>query len=85
MGYIKINLDDELLERFKREVFRRFGYYRGAISIGGREAIKAWLERGKKESNVKKDFEAMRRIVLKNFSRIKNEHEEFRKKFRLRG
>jgi hypothetical protein len=37
MGYLKINLEDELLNKFKSEVIKRYGYFKGALSIAGRE------------------------------------------------
>jgi hypothetical protein len=44
MGILKVNLEEELLRKFKEEALRRFGYTKGALSIAAREALKKWLE-----------------------------------------
>jgi pyruvate/oxaloacetate carboxyltransferase len=44
MGILKVNLEDELLRKFKEEAVKRFGYTKGVLSIATREALKKWLE-----------------------------------------
>jgi hypothetical protein len=83
MGYLKINLEDELLNKFKNEVIKRYGYFRGALSIAGKEAIKLWLKLSEKETN--KSFEVIREITVKNFPLIKREFRKFKKNFKLRA
>jgi hypothetical protein len=83
MGYLKINLEDELLNKFKNEVIKRYGYFKGALSIAGREAIKLWLKLPEKETN--KSFEVIREITVKNLTSIEREFKKFRKSFKLRA
>jgi hypothetical protein len=82
MGYLKINLEDELLNKFKNEVVKRYGYFKGVLSIAGREAIKLWLKLPEKEAD--KSFEILRKITIKNLPSIERESKKFRKSFRLR-
>jgi hypothetical protein len=44
MGVLKVNLEEELLRKFKEEALKRFGYTKGVVSIAAREALKKWLE-----------------------------------------
>ena len=83
MGYLKINLEEELLNKFKDRVLKKYGYFKGALSIAGREAIKLWLKSS--EEDISKNFEIVRNIALKNLTSIKRESKKFRKEFRLRS
>lgn len=44
MGILNVRLDDELEQRLRLEVVRRFGGKKGALRHAVEEAIKLWLE-----------------------------------------
>jgi len=48
MGKINLTISDELETRFREEVFKRLGMKKGNIQIAIEEAIKLWIESGKK-------------------------------------
>ena len=48
MGRIDIILPDDLETQFRKEVFKRYGMKKGNITIAIQEAIKQWMEKGKR-------------------------------------
>ena len=46
MGAIKVILSDDLEEKFRNKVFKKFGMKKGNIKIAIEEAIEQWI--GKK-------------------------------------
>jgi len=44
MGRIDIILDDKLEEKFRKEVFRRYGMKKGNITMAIQEAVKQWMK-----------------------------------------
>jgi len=60
MGVLKVNIEEELLRKFKEEAMKRFGYTKGALSIAAREALKKWLESDiEKEKRLEKFYKAL--------------------------
>ena len=55
-----MNIEDELLKKFKEEAVKKFGYTRGVLSIATREALRKWIE---SESERKKTLEKFSRIL----------------------
>ncbi len=57
MGIIKVEIEDEILEKFKRKAMETYGYRKGSIKLATIEALKNWLETNKKEKEKKtKEF-----------------------------
>ena len=52
MGSIKVNLPDELDEKFRAEVFESKGMKRGNLKDAIREAILIWIEVQQKKRRV---------------------------------
>jgi len=50
-------MEDDLIEKFRKEAMREFGYGKGAISKAGSVAIMKWLEEIKKSRERKKKRE----------------------------
>jgi hypothetical protein len=60
MGVLKVNIEEELLRKFKEEAMKRFGYTRGALTIAAREALKKWLESDiEKEKRLEKFYKTL--------------------------
>ena len=49
MGRMDIILPDDLEQRFREEVFERYGMKRGNITKAVQEAIKQWMKEGEKK------------------------------------
>jgi len=66
MGVLKVNLEEELLRKFKEEALKRFGYTKGVVSIAAREALKKWLESDveKREKKLEEFSKAVERKLL---------------------
>jgi hypothetical protein len=63
MGSIKINIEDEILRKFREEAMKKFGYVRGSLSIAAREAISNWLKASEKRSA--KEIEEFKEVLRK--------------------
>jgi hypothetical protein len=60
MGVLKVNIEEELLRKFKEEAMKRFGYTKGALTIAAREALKKWLESDiEKEKRLEKFYKTL--------------------------
>jgi len=46
---INITLPEELEQRFREEVFKRYGMKKGNIAKAFEEAIRKWVEEGEKK------------------------------------
>ncbi|MEM2447901.1 MAG: hypothetical protein QXT14_02985 [Candidatus Bathyarchaeia archaeon] len=46
MGRMFLNIPDELEERFRSEVYKRFGMRKGNLSRALEEALRMWIEHG---------------------------------------
>lgn len=44
MGRLNVILPDDLEEKFRKEVGKRFGAKRGSLSEAFREAVELWIE-----------------------------------------
>lgn len=49
MARIDIIIPDDLEQRFREEVFKRFGMKRGNITLAVQEAIEQWIEKGEEK------------------------------------
>ncbi len=56
MGSLKVVIEDELLEEFRKKAMERFGCTKGSLSIAAREAIKNWLKENPEKNKFRKDF-----------------------------
>jgi hypothetical protein len=64
MGILKVNVEEELLKKFKEEAIKRFGYTKGALSIAAREALKKWLESDiEKEKRLEKFYKTLDEVA----------------------
>jgi len=60
MGVLKVNIEEELLRKFKEEAMKRFGYTKGALTIAAREALRKWLESDiEKEKRLEKFYKTL--------------------------
>ena len=60
MGVLKVNIEEELLRKFKEEAMKRFGYTKGALTIAAKEALKKWLESDiEKEKRLEKFYKTL--------------------------
>ncbi len=49
MGVITVSVDDEVEERFRKLVAKKYGRIRGALGVAITEAIKLWIEKVERE------------------------------------
>ena len=49
MGRMDITLPNDLEQRFRQEVFKRYGMKKGNITLAIREAIEQWIEKGEEK------------------------------------
>jgi len=49
MGRIDITLPSNLEQRFRQEVFKRYGMKKGNITLAIQEAIEQWIGKGEKK------------------------------------
>jgi hypothetical protein len=64
MGVLKVNIEEELLRKFKEEAMKRFGYTKGALTIAAREALKKWLESNiEKEKRLEKFYKTLDEVA----------------------
>ena len=46
MGRMDIIMSNDLEQRFRHEVFKRYGMKKGNITLAIQEAIEQWIEKG---------------------------------------
>jgi len=51
MGRIDVILDDDLEEKLREEVYKKYGMKRGNLTIAIREALETWVEKESKKKN----------------------------------
>jgi len=63
MGSLKVNLEDEILKKFREEAMKKFGYMKGSLSMAAREAVSNWLKTSEKKSE--KEVEEFKEVLKK--------------------
>ncbi len=63
MGIIKVELEDKLLEEFKKKAMETFGYKKGSIKLATKKLIEEWISRKKSPADWS---------VLKGVIKVKN-------------
>jgi hypothetical protein len=58
MKRVDAYIPDELEQRFREEVFKRYGLRKGNLSQALEAAIRLWVENGKREEKVKEKVPA---------------------------
>lgn len=53
MGRINATLDDKFEQEFRAEVSKRIGFKKGNLQLAVQEALRDWMEKGKKTSGSK--------------------------------
>ena len=75
MGTIKVELEDKLLEEFKKKAMETFGYKKGSIKLATKKLIEEWVL--KKESSA--NWSLIRGVAKTKGSSVKLQHEIWKK------
>jgi len=68
MGILKVELDDKIIEKFKKKAMETYGYKKGSIKLATQMLIKKWVGMGEA------DWSELRGAIKKKENSVKLQH-----------